>query len=198
MKTRQTSASAARGSQDLPDADSLAALRAWYEGSRRVKRSLGTWGSARSTASLRVASRTRTRAPSAGWLRAATAPAGTWQRCSFTRSPGGPAHARAVARPSSCCRRWSPEPLIGDDVAQWLPPRPSRRCMRRHQRRSPRSRCASRVGAAGGPLFRALGRRRPASKPSSPRTPTHRSGRAPWSSSTRRKTSFRGAHRRPA
>lgn len=122
MKTRQTSASAARGSRDLPDADSLAALRAWYEGlsaREAVARYLGQ-RKIDGESSRGVLGRVRRQL--AGYARQLHR--GDLAALFIHPESERSKHARAVAKAIELLPTLVvPEPLIGDDVAQWLPPR---------------------------------------------------------------------------
>jgi hypothetical protein len=117
MKTRLTPSA---GPAELPDAASLAALRAWYEGlsaRQAVARFLmkadgqssrGILGSIRRRLAALARSRHRNDLAEV-----------------FTQSASaGGRHARAVARAIEVLSTLPPpEPLIGDDIARWLPPK---------------------------------------------------------------------------
>lgn len=122
MKTREISASDAANHPGLPDADSLAALRAWYEGlSARevVARYLGAH-KADGASSRSLLGRVR---------RQLVAHARRLHREDLVALFSHPdaertQHARAVARAIELLPALvPPEPLIGDDIVQWLSPR---------------------------------------------------------------------------
>lgn len=123
MKTRQTSPSAAGGARpDLPDADSLAALRAWYEGlsaREAVARYLGQ-RKADGESSRGILGRVRRQLAAYARQLHRGDLAALFSHPDSERSK----HARAVAKAVELLPTLVvPEPLIGDDVAQWLPAR---------------------------------------------------------------------------
>lgn len=122
MKTRLTIPSAADLPTDFPDADALAALRAWYEGassrdaaSRYLREQLGHGQSARSVIGqirrqLALYARSRQRLDLASLFEC---PAHKRRR-----------HARAITLALETLRTLPlPTPQIGDDIAHWLPER---------------------------------------------------------------------------
>ena len=125
MKTRPTIPSAADIPTDFPDADALAALRAWYEGAssreaahRYLQDRLSHSQSARSVIGqirrqLALYARNRQRADLA-----------TLFECSAQKRMH---HARATTQAVELLRIMpAPAPQIGDDIAHWLPNRAAR------------------------------------------------------------------------
>lgn len=122
MKARLCSPSAAGGPPGLPDADSLAALRAWYEGlsaREAVGRYLGPH-KIDGESSRGILGRVRRRLAACARRLHREDLAAVFSHPESERSK----HARAVARAIELLPALvAPEPLIGDDVAQWLLPR---------------------------------------------------------------------------
>ncbi|HEX6706064.1 MAG TPA: phage integrase family protein [Albitalea sp.] len=123
MKTRQSSGlAAALGQQGLPDADSLAALRAWYEGfsaSDAVARYLGS-RRMDGESSRGILGRVRRQLAAYARQRHREDLAAVFSHSESERSE----HARAAAKAIELLPTLVvPEPLIGDDVTLWLPPR---------------------------------------------------------------------------
>lgn len=123
MKTRKTLASAAGGdSFGLPDADSLAALRAWYEGlsaREAVARYLGQ-RKADGESSRGILGRARRQLATCARRLHREDLAALFNHPEAERTKRARAIAKAVELLSTLV---APEPLIGDDVAQWLPRR---------------------------------------------------------------------------
>ncbi len=122
MKTRQSSAPEGAESEGLPDAASLAALRAWYEGlsaRQAVARYLGH-AKADGQSSRGILGAIRRQLISLARRRHREDLAALFDQPVFGRSK----HAHAVARAIELLPSLpTPEPLIGDDIAQWLQPR---------------------------------------------------------------------------
>lgn len=122
MKTRQSSPAEDGGPDALPDAASLAALRAWFEGlpaREAVARYLGHV-KADGQSSRGILGAIRRRLSRFARQRHREDLAALFDRPLSERSK----HARAVARAIELLPTLPrPEPLIGDDIAQWLHPR---------------------------------------------------------------------------
>lgn len=124
MKTRQVSALVASGGDRLalPDADSLAALRAWYEGlgaREAIVRYLGQ-RKADGESSRGILGRVRRQLAAYARQLHRDDLAELFNHPDADRSK----HARAVAKAIELLPTLVlPEPLIGDDVARWLPGR---------------------------------------------------------------------------
>ena len=122
MKTRQSSPADTRGQNDLPDAASLAALRAWYEGlstREAVKRFLGHAKADRQS-SRGMLSKIRRQLQLAAKLRHRSDLAAVFDHSAAERSDRARAALHAMDLLPSLP---VPEPLIGDDIARWLEPR---------------------------------------------------------------------------
>lgn len=122
MKTRQSTRAESDGPNDFPDAASLAALRAWYEGlsaREAVARYLGH-NKADGASSRGMLGVIRRRLIDLARRRHREDLAALFDHPVSERSK----HARAVAHAMELLPTLPvPEPLIGDDIAQWLPPR---------------------------------------------------------------------------
>ncbi|MFZ2190554.1 MAG: integrase, partial [Candidatus Magasanikiibacteriota bacterium] len=122
MKTRQSSPAEEAAPDGLPDAASLAALRAWYEGlsaREAVARYLGH-AKADGQSSRGMLGAIRRRLIRFARRRHREDLAALFNQSLSQRSQ----HARAVARAIELLPTLSPpQPLIGDDIAQWLHPR---------------------------------------------------------------------------
>lgn len=122
MKTRQSSPAEEADPDGLPDAASLAALRAWYEGlsaREAVARYLGH-AKADGQSSRGMLGAIRRRLIRFARRRHREDLAALFDQSLSQRSQ----HARAVARAIELLPTLSPpQPLIGDDIAQWLHPR---------------------------------------------------------------------------
>jgi len=123
VKTCQSSGSTAPGDPlGLPDADSLAALRAWYEGlsaREAVARYLGP-RKAEGESSRGILGRVRRQLAHCARRLHREDLAELFNHPESERAK----RARAVAKAIDLLPTLvMPEPLIGDDVAQWLPPR---------------------------------------------------------------------------
>lgn len=122
MKTRQPPSSASGNPPSLPDADSLAALRAWYEGlsaREAVVRYLGQ-RKAEGESSRGVLGRVRRQLAAYARQKHREDLAALFSHPESERSK----HARTVAKAIDLLPTLVvPEPLIGDDVAQWMPSR---------------------------------------------------------------------------
>lgn len=122
MKMRQSSPAEEADPDGLPDAASLAALRAWYEGPsarEAVARYLGH-AKADGQSSRGMLGAIRRRLIRFARRRHREDLAALFNQSLSQRSQ----HARAVARAIELLPTLSlPQPLIGDDIAQWLHPR---------------------------------------------------------------------------
>lgn len=110
---------AAGPKEELPDAASLAALRAWYEGltARDAVSRYLTKADGQSSRGILGAVRRRLSAVARRRHREDLAAV-------FEQGPSGLTQARAVARAMEMLANLPPpEPLIGDDIAGWLDPR---------------------------------------------------------------------------
>jgi site-specific recombinase XerD len=117
MKTRESQPAGTRG--ELPDAASLAALRAWYEGltARDAVSRYLTKADGESSRGLLGAVRRRLAAVARRRHREDLAVV-------FEQPASGPIQARAVARAMEVLATLPPpEPLVGDDIERWLDPR---------------------------------------------------------------------------
>lgn len=119
MKTRQSSKPKVTASDGMPDAASLAALRAWYEGlsaREAVARYLGH-SKADGQSSRGMLGAIRRRVASLARSRHRDDLAALFDHPVSERNK----HARAVARAIELLPSLSiPEPLVGDDIEQWL------------------------------------------------------------------------------
>ena len=123
MKTRQPSDStASEGPVGLPDAHALAAVRAWYQGlsaREAVARYLGH-RKVDGESSRGILGRVRRQLDTYALQLHRPDLAALFSHPESERSK----HARAVAKAIELLPTLvTPEPLIGDDVGQWLPPR---------------------------------------------------------------------------
>lgn len=123
MKTRQSSPAGQSDPEALPDAASLAALRAWYEGlpaREAVAQYLGH-AKADGQSSRGMLGAIRRRLVRVARQRHREDLAALFEQPPFTERSK---HARAVARAIELLPTLSPpEPLIGDDIGQWFRPR---------------------------------------------------------------------------
>ena len=122
MKTRQSSLTDQKVSECLPDAASLAALRAWYEGlsaREAVARYLGH-SKADGESSRGMLGAIRRRLVELAKRRHRQDLAAVFDHPVSERSKHAPAVARAIELLPTLP---IPKPLIGDDIAQWLEPR---------------------------------------------------------------------------
>ncbi|TXI78796.1 MAG: integrase [Flavobacteriales bacterium] len=122
MKTRQSSSSSGGDPASLPDADSLAALRAWYEGipaREAVALYLGQ-RKADGVSSRGILSRVRGQLVACARRLHREDLASLFVHAESERATRARAVAKAIALLPTLV---PPVPLIGDDVAQWLPPR---------------------------------------------------------------------------
>lgn len=122
MKSRQLPPGKGAGPEGFPDAAALAALRAWYEGlpaRDAVARYLGH-SKADGQSSRAMLGRIRQQLGAFATRRHRQDLAALFDHPAAQRTQ----HARAVARAIERLPTLAlPEPLIGDDVAQWLEPR---------------------------------------------------------------------------
>lgn len=122
MKTRRTSDSIPTGQEGMLDADCLAALRAWYEGvsaREAVVRYLGQ-RKIDGDSSRGVLGRVRRQLGAHARQLHRGDLAALFNHPESERSKRARAVARAIELLPTLV---APEPMIGDDVAQWLPPR---------------------------------------------------------------------------
>jgi len=122
VKTRQSSSSSGGDPASLPDADSLAALRAWYEGipaREAVALYLGQ-RKADGVSSRGILSRVRGQLVACARRLHREDLASLFVHAESERATRARAVAKAIALLPTLV---PPVPLIGDDVAQWLPPR---------------------------------------------------------------------------